>query len=74
MILVGNLIPISRVRDDVAAAYVKEMEWQTSEMLLPYQRMCVQRKVGIFFIIEIRSNVDYMKKQEFDPLLTLNSG
>ncbi|KAK3221133.1 hypothetical protein Dsin_015103 [Dipteronia sinensis] len=26
----GNSIPISQVRDDVAAAYKKEMEWQTS--------------------------------------------
>lgn len=42
----GNFIPISQVRDDVAAAYKKEVEWQAAEKLLPYKRMCSQRKVG----------------------------
>ncbi|KAK4837422.1 hypothetical protein QYF36_005281 [Acer negundo] len=43
----GNSIPISQVRDDVAAAYKKEMEWQTSKLLLPYKKMCTQRKVDV---------------------------
>ncbi|XP_041994968.1 U-box domain-containing protein 35-like isoform X1 [Salvia splendens] len=43
----GNFIPISQVRDDVAAAYKKEMEWQAAEKLLPYKRMCSQRKVQV---------------------------
>ena len=43
----GNFIPISQVRDDVAAAYRKEVEWQAAEKLLPYKRMCSQRKVGL---------------------------
>ncbi|TXG70590.1 hypothetical protein EZV62_005525 [Acer yangbiense] len=43
----GNSIPISQVRDDVAAAYKKEMEWQTSKLLLPYKKMCTQRKVHV---------------------------
>lgn len=43
----GNSIPLSQVREDVAAAYKKEMEWQTTEMLLPYKKMCSQRKVQV---------------------------
>lgn len=34
-----------------ATAYVKEMDWQTSEMLLPYQRMCAQRKVEVEIVV-----------------------
>uniref|UniRef100_A0A0A9DFD9 RING-type E3 ubiquitin transferase n=1 Tax=Arundo donax TaxID=35708 RepID=A0A0A9DFD9_ARUDO len=41
----GNFIPISQVRDDVASAYRKEAEWQASNMLLPFKKMCAQRKV-----------------------------
>ena len=48
LILVGNSLPISQVRDDVAAAYKKEVEWQTNEMLIPYKKMCAQRKVPSF--------------------------
>ncbi|KAM1069837.1 hypothetical protein EV1_001618 [Malus domestica] len=43
----GSLIPISRVREDVVAAYRKEMEWQASEMLVPYKKMCAYRKVQV---------------------------
>ncbi|KAG4190636.1 hypothetical protein ERO13_A07G042900v2 [Gossypium hirsutum] len=46
----GNLLPISQVREDVAAAYKKELEWQANEMLLPY-KMCAQRKVEADIII-----------------------
>ncbi|KAL1559301.1 non-specific serine/threonine protein kinase [Salvia divinorum] len=35
------------IRDDVAAAYKKEVEWQAAEKLLPYKRMCSQRKVQV---------------------------
>ncbi|KAG8069589.1 hypothetical protein GUJ93_ZPchr0006g41799 [Zizania palustris] len=41
----GNFIPITQVREDVAAAYKKEVEWQASKMLLPYKKMCAQRQV-----------------------------
>ncbi|XP_022771567.1 U-box domain-containing protein 35 isoform X4 [Durio zibethinus] len=47
----GNSIPISKVRDDVGAAYKKEVEWQTNEMLLPYKKMCAQRKVEVDVIV-----------------------
>ncbi|CAN6166519.1 unnamed protein product [Urochloa humidicola] len=41
----GNFIPISQVREDVASAYRKEAEWQVSNMLLPFKKMCAQKKV-----------------------------
>uniref|UniRef100_A0A0E0L7K5 RING-type E3 ubiquitin transferase n=1 Tax=Oryza punctata TaxID=4537 RepID=A0A0E0L7K5_ORYPU len=41
----GNFIPITQVREDVATAYRKEVEWQANNMLLPYRKMCAQRKV-----------------------------
>ncbi|GLT83959.1 hypothetical protein SLE2022_022200 [Rubroshorea leprosula] len=41
----GNYIPFSQVREDVAAAFMKEVDCQTSELLLPYKKMCAQRKV-----------------------------
>lgn len=41
----GNFIPISQVREDVASAYRKEAEWRASNMLVPFQKMCAQRKV-----------------------------
>ncbi|EXC20961.1 U-box domain-containing protein 35 [Morus notabilis] len=47
----GNFVPLSQVRDDVAAAYVKETEWQTTAILLPYKRMCAQRKVEVDVVI-----------------------
>ncbi|XVF11237.1 hypothetical protein REPUB_Repub08aG0009100 [Reevesia pubescens] len=47
----GNSIPISQVRDDVAVAYKKEVEWQTNEMLLPYKKMCAQRKVEVDVLV-----------------------
>lgn len=44
---VGNFIPISQVRDEVTAAFKKEVEWQVTEKLLPYKKMCSQRKVNV---------------------------
>ncbi|KAK9130807.1 hypothetical protein Sjap_011294 [Stephania japonica] len=41
----GNYIPISQVRDDVATAYKKEMEWKTSKRLLPHKQLCSEKKV-----------------------------
>ncbi|KAF5461826.1 hypothetical protein F2P56_017890 [Juglans regia] len=51
----GNSIPISQVREEVAAAYIKDIEWQTSEMLLPYKKLCIQKKVEVDVIV-IESN------------------
>ena len=51
----GNSIPISQVRDDVAAAYRKEVEWQATEKLLPYKKMCTQKKVYYLFVLELLS-------------------
>ncbi|XP_022738516.1 LOW QUALITY PROTEIN: U-box domain-containing protein 35-like [Durio zibethinus] len=47
----GNFLPISQVRDDVAAAYKKEVAWQTNKMLLPYKKMCAQKKVQLDVLI-----------------------
>lgn len=47
LLSVGNFIPISQVREDVASAYRKEEEWRASNMLVPFQKMCAQRKVRI---------------------------
>ncbi|KAL8160302.1 hypothetical protein V2J09_001839 [Rumex salicifolius] len=41
----GTLIPITQVREDVANAYRKEAEWQKTEIILPYQRLCIYKKV-----------------------------
>ncbi|KAK9130800.1 hypothetical protein Sjap_011287 [Stephania japonica] len=43
----GNYIPILQVRDDVAIAYKKEMEWKTSKRLLPHKQLCSEKKVHI---------------------------
>ncbi|KAI8006525.1 U-box domain-containing protein 35 [Camellia lanceoleosa] len=51
----GNSIPLSEVRNDVAAAYMKEIEWQTNEKLLPYKKMCIQKKVQVE-ILQIESD------------------
>ncbi|KAK9130806.1 hypothetical protein Sjap_011293 [Stephania japonica] len=40
----GNYITISQVRDDVATAYKKEMEWKTSKRLLPHKQLCRSKK------------------------------
>lgn len=47
----GNFIPLSEARDDVAAAYIKEIEWQTSERLLPYKKLCTQKKVEVDVVV-----------------------
>lgn len=47
----GNLIPIHQVRDDVVAAFRKEMEWQATEKLLPYKKMCTREKVQVDIVL-----------------------
>lgn len=47
----GNMLPISQVRDDVAAAYKKEIECETNQMLLPFKQMCEQRKVHVEVVV-----------------------
>ncbi|KAL6005088.1 hypothetical protein ACLOJK_005649 [Asimina triloba] len=41
----GNRLPVSQVREDVVTAYEKEIEWQTTAMLLPYKQMCSRKQV-----------------------------
>ncbi|KAF7824864.1 U-box domain-containing protein 35 isoform X1 [Senna tora] len=41
----GNAIPTSQACTDEAASFKKEVKCQTSQMLLPYVKMCDQRKV-----------------------------
>ncbi|KAJ4952537.1 hypothetical protein NE237_029369 [Protea cynaroides] len=48
--LLGTL-PISQAREDVAAKYKKEVERQTSELLLPYKQMCAKRKIQVDVIV-----------------------
>ncbi|KAK1366696.1 U-box domain-containing protein 35-like [Heracleum sosnowskyi] len=52
---VGNFIPITEVRDDIVAAYVKEVEWQTDEKLILFKKMCAQRKVQVE-VLQIESD------------------
>ncbi|KAK9060980.1 hypothetical protein SSX86_018160 [Deinandra increscens subsp. villosa] len=59
----GSVV-ISQVRDDVATAYRKEVEWQTHEKLLPLKNMCARRKVDVE-IVQIESDdvVDAIKQE-----------
>ncbi|XP_074582442.1 U-box domain-containing protein 35-like [Curcuma longa] len=41
----GNRLPIDQVRDDVVAAFRKEEEWRTQDMLRPYKKMCTEKKI-----------------------------
>jgi serine/threonine protein kinase len=43
----GNLISLSQVREDIAVAFKKEVEWQTTEKLDPYKRMFERKKVQV---------------------------
>lgn len=42
---VGDVLPLSQVRNDVATAFIREVEWQTNQMILPFKSLCEQRKV-----------------------------
>lgn len=63
----GNSIPLSQVRDDVAAAYLEEMGWQTSEMLLPYKTMFLHKKVDSLLVEKLILNKSHERQK-----LTLN--
>lgn len=72
--LVGNSLPISQVREDVAAAYIHETEWRATELLLPYKKMCLQRKVRKFSWL---LKFDVMQLQEtrvWTTCVILNAG
>ena len=45
LIIVRNLISTLKVREDVVAAYRKDMEWQTSGLFRPYKKMFTHKKV-----------------------------
>ncbi|XP_019427285.1 PREDICTED: U-box domain-containing protein 35-like [Lupinus angustifolius] len=47
----GNVIPLSQVRSDVVTAFKNEVEWQTNQMLLPFKKLCEQRKVHVDVVI-----------------------
>ncbi|KAL2227252.1 UNVERIFIED_CONTAM: U-box domain-containing protein 52 [Sesamum indicum] len=51
----GTGMPISQVRNDVATAFRKEVEWQTSERILPYKMLCIRKKVQAE-IVQIESD------------------
>lgn len=51
----GNFIPIAEVREDIAAAFRKEMVWQANEKLLPYKTMCTRKKVPVE-IVQLESD------------------
>ncbi|KAE9616303.1 putative rossmann-like alpha/beta/alpha sandwich protein [Lupinus albus] len=47
----GNVIPLSQVRNDIVTAFRNEVEWQTNRMLLPFKKLCEQRKVHVDVVI-----------------------
>ncbi|GMH28049.1 hypothetical protein Nepgr_029892 [Nepenthes gracilis] len=49
--VVGNLLPLSQVRDNLVETYKKEVEWQRNEMLLPYQKMSSIMKVPVEVVL-----------------------
>jgi serine/threonine protein kinase/nucleotide-binding universal stress UspA family protein len=53
----GNAIPISEVRDDVVTAYRQEILWQSEEMLKPYTKLFVRRKVAVEVLVIESDNV-----------------
>ncbi|KAL8167555.1 hypothetical protein V2J09_009054 [Rumex salicifolius] len=60
----GNTIPLHQVRDDVAAAYKKEVEWQKMEMILPYKKLCISRKVPVEIILIEADDIAVAVSQE----------
>ncbi|KAF5456243.1 hypothetical protein F2P56_025744 [Juglans regia] len=61
-------IPVSQVRDEVAAAYMKDVEWQTSEMLLPCKKLCAQKKVEVDVLVIESDNVANALAEEIAKL------
>ncbi|OVA04666.1 Protein kinase domain [Macleaya cordata] len=47
----GNYVPISQVRDDVATAYKNEVEWRTTRMLRPFKEMFSENKVEVEVVV-----------------------
>ncbi|EOA16012.1 hypothetical protein CARUB_v10004133mg [Capsella rubella] len=47
----GNAIPISEVRDDVVTAYRQEILWQSEEMIKPFTKMFMRRKVAVEVLV-----------------------
>uniref|UniRef100_M8C1C2 RING-type E3 ubiquitin transferase n=1 Tax=Aegilops tauschii TaxID=37682 RepID=M8C1C2_AEGTA len=62
----GNYIPVSQVRDDVASAYREELEWQARNMLLPYKKMCAQRQVEAEAVLLESDDVPAAISEEID--------
>ncbi|KAJ3681891.1 hypothetical protein LUZ60_014464 [Juncus effusus] len=60
----GNYIPISQVREDVASAFRKEKEWEAHSLLLPYKKMCSQRKVEAEAVIMESDDISEAINQE----------
>ncbi|KAK9130785.1 hypothetical protein Sjap_011272 [Stephania japonica] len=58
----GNYIPISQVRDDVATAYKKEMEWKTSKRLLPHKQLCSEKKRRLYKLKRMMYQLQYLMK------------
>jgi len=42
---VGNYIPITQVCNEAAKAYMKQVEAQTGEMLMPFRELCESYQV-----------------------------
>ncbi|XP_034710223.1 U-box domain-containing protein 35-like isoform X3 [Vitis riparia] len=68
----GNSIPLSQVRDDVAAAYLEEMGWQTSEMLLPYKTMFLHKKVQVDVVVIESDDVAKAIAEEIAKALSIS--
>ncbi|MCL7048422.1 hypothetical protein MKW94_028750 [Papaver nudicaule] len=47
----GNYIPLSQVRDEVASAYKMEVEAKTRRMLIPFEQIFTERKVMVEVVI-----------------------
>ncbi|KAM0923976.1 hypothetical protein ACQ4PT_005168 [Festuca glaucescens] len=62
----GNYIPISQVRDDVASAYREEVEWQARSRLLPFKKMCAQRQVEAEAVLLESEDVPSAISEEID--------
>ncbi|KAM3207162.1 hypothetical protein ACQJBY_062400 [Aegilops geniculata] len=62
----GNYLPVSQVRDDVASAYREELEWQARNMLLPYKKMCAQRQVEAEAVLLESDDVPAAISEEID--------
>ncbi|KQK19920.1 U-box domain-containing protein 35 [Brachypodium distachyon] len=62
----GNFIPISQVREDVASAYCEELEWRARNMLLPFKKMCAQRQVEAEAVLIESNDVPSAISEEID--------